>query len=264
MFYLKSFANIVKSHFVLLMFSSLIFTSFATILNFNQEITGFFSLDNKTNRSPYFNALISGKHDMSFIERKMRQLPGVERVYVKNSIDAKSEMQRIVPGLDIESTLNAVTYQPLKIFLNADITKSSRQLIREYLTRLMGKESVTFSSVKYPAKVNLKKYPYFKIFSDWSGTYFALIAFCLWIVTTILMSPYFHQQAYIIEKFQRTRGVALKLYMGFVFTLCAFIGLGLSLRTNSFDIKVLGAMIIAVTISIIVFNFAKYSSRRMV
>lgn len=264
MFYLKSFSNIVKSHFVLMTFSVLVFSSFIGVLSFNQDITSFFSLDNKTNRSPYFNALISGKHNMESIQRKIEQLPGVESILIKEALDAKLEMEKIIPGIDVDETLNSQVYQPIKIFLNPAITKNSRQLIREYLTRLMGKESVTFSSVKYPAKVNLKKYPYFKIFSDWSGSYFAFIAFCLWIVATILVSPYFYQQAFVIEKFQRTKMVALKMYMGFIFSLSGIILIILNLTHNIFDISTLAIMAIGITISIITFNLSKYSSRRIV
>jgi hypothetical protein len=248
-----------------MIFSSLFFLSFSSLIHYNQQITDFFSLDNKTSRSPYFNALISGDPDMKYVQRKMVQLPGVEKVLVKNKLDAKAELAKVIPGLDIDEALAASSFRPIKIFLEADITKSSRQLIREYLTRLMGKESVSFSAIKYPTKVNLKKYPYFKIFSDWSGYYFAFLAFGLWIMMTILLSPYFHQQAYIIEKFQRTRHVALKMYATYVLSLTSLVVISLNLSNIKFDsLIVYAVLILCISFSIIIFNLAKNSSRRII
>jgi hypothetical protein len=247
-----------------MLFSSITFISFSTIIHFNHEITEFFSLDNKTSRSPYFNALISGSPDMEYVQRKMKQLPGVESVLIKEQLNAKAELNKIIPAFDVEEAVTALTYRPVKIFLDANVTKSSRKLIREYLTRLMGKESVTFSAVKYPTKVNLKKYPYFKVFSDWSGTYFAGLAFCMWIVLTILIAPYFHQQGYIIEKFQRTKAVAIKMYMSFILVLTCMVVISMNLMNVKFNMMVYAALFAAIFFSVMTFKFAKKSSRRII
>jgi hypothetical protein len=247
-----------------MMFSSFMFMSFATIIHFNSEITDFFSLDKKTSRSPYFNALISGSPDMEYVQRKMKQLPGVERVQIKKQLDAKKELNKIIPAFDVGDAVTSLSYRPIKIFLDSNVTKSSRKLIREYLTRLMGQESVTFSAIKYPTKVNLKKYPYFKVFSDWSGTYFAGLAFTMWLVLTILLAPYFHQQGYIIEKFQRTRAVALKMYMSFILTLSSVVVISLNLLNVKFNIIVYGVLFAGIFLSIMTFKFSKKSSRRII
>ena len=264
MFYLKAIFNIFRSHIVLLGFNVIALALFLTTINYRTDITNFFSLDNKTNRSPYFNALISGKKDISFIQRKMQQLPGVESVTIKDNVNAANELKKIIPKASISEALGVTTFTPVKIFLNANITTSSRKLIREYLTRLMGEDSVTFSRVKYPAKINLKKYPYFKIFSNWSGAYFAFIFFGLWITSVILIAPYFHQQGYIIEKFQRKKAVSVKMFAGLVFFVSALTMI-IFLSKNSHS-SVLDAAIIIGSIfaSIFIFNFARHSSRRII
>lgn len=264
MFYLKAILNIFKSHFVLMAFNILALMVFLTSINYRTEITDFFSLDNKTNRSPYFNALVSGAKDISFIQRKMQQLPGVESVKIKANIDAAKELNNLIPNTSINEALGAQTFTPVKIFLNSNITASSRKLIREYLTRLMGKESVTFSRVKYPAKINLKKYPYFKVFSNWSGAYFAFIFFGLWMISVILIAPYFHQQGYIIEKFQRKNAVSVKMFAGFVFFISSIVLVSILVKASSFSIINLAIIAGAFIASIFIFNFAKFSSRRLI
>lgn len=245
-------------------FNIIALLAFLTSVNYRTEVTDFFSLDNKTNRSPYFNALISGTKDISFIQRKMQQLPGVESVKIKKNINAQKELNNLIPNSNIGDALGAQTFTPVKIFLNSGITASSRKLIREYLTRLMGKESVTFSRVKHPAKINLKKYPYFNVFSNWSGAYFAFIFFGLWIISVILIAPYFHQQGYIIEKFQRKNAVGLKMFAGLVFFIASLVSVFFLIKATQVSIINLAIIAGAFIASIFIFNFAKLSSRRLI
>lgn len=248
---------------VLVTFNIFAFVAFLGTVQYRGEITDFFSLDNKTNRSPYFNALISGEKDITFIQRKMKQLPGVESIQIKNKLNASSELNNILPGETISEALGAKTFTPVKIFLNANITKSSRNLIREYLTRLMGKESVTFSRVKYPAKINLKKYPFFKVFSNWSGAYFAFICFGLWIVSIILIAPYFYQQAYIIEKFQRKNAVGIKMYGQLLLVITSIAIISFTVFNAKFSlvsVSLIGGGLIS---ALFAFSLAKVSSRRI-
>lgn len=248
---------------VLVTFNVFAFVAFLATTQYRMTITDFFSLDNKTNRSPYFNALISGEKDISFIKRKMQQLPGVDSIKIKKKLNAKTELNNIIPNSSISDALGAKTFTPVKIFLNANITKSSRNLIREYLTRLMGKESVTFSRVKYPAKINLKKYPFFKVFSNWSGAYFAFICFGLWIVSTILIAPYFYQQAYIIEKFQRKSSVGIKMYSGLLLILTMAMSILFIGTETKFSLVSTALVAGSIVCAIFVFTISKMSSRRI-
>lgn len=215
---------------------------FTGILQFRTEVRDFFSMDAKTSSAPYFNALVASSTNADYITRKMKNLPGVKSVEVKASEKIKSEVGGLLRelGSDLEeaAALMGSQYSSFKIVLDKGTRPESRKLIKEYFSRLTGKEEVTFSQVKKPKAPRLNTHPLYGIFAKWSDWYLASIAALGWFFTLCLLAAPMRSQGYVIEKFQRKEKTALKMF-GWLwlapvvsFTIAAF---ALDLRVGILD-----------------------------
>ena len=215
MFYLKEFSKLFRSNLILS--SILIFSVFGLVSSTLQKekIKSELSLSQKTNTIPYFNALVSNKINLESIKRKMINLPGVFKVNVAQTHGLAEELGHLKKnfGQDIIGELSALNYKKLKIELEEGIHAKNQELVREYLSRLVGKESLTMGAVKTPRNINLKKDDSLLVFAQYADIYLTIFFMALMAICVLLLMKPLNNQAYIIEKFQRKTKVNIKVLM---------------------------------------------------
>jgi len=214
MFYLKHFFLQMKHSKVVGIFFIVLTVSFVTAVQNRSNLRKVFSLTNKTVSLPYFNALISSSVDLGTVARKMKRLPGVMGVKLKKSIDVNKHLGSLSAEIDSDvlKGLSNISYGSLTVQMKNSIQGRSQNLIREYLRRLVGVDSVSLSDVKTPRKIVLKKNDPFLVLNEY-GEYI-IIAFLtfLWIVSAWSLTTKLKNYSYLIEKFQRKTNVSLKIY----------------------------------------------------
>lgn len=214
MFYLKEFFKLLKDNLFLGFLCTLSTVGMLTVPHFNEEIKAIASIDKKVNLSPYFNALISGKINLSSVTRRMEQLPGVVSVtQVKNSGLTKEIGElKAKFGQEMIAGLTSLSYQQIKISVNQGLEKKNQNLIQEYLARLVGKSSVTMGHIKTPKKFSIDKSDPLALILKYID--FFLIGFfgILFTLSTILLAKPLKDISYIIQRFQRKDFVNIKIY----------------------------------------------------
>lgn len=216
MFYLKHFLQVIKN----VKINGLLFIALTAVLvtsfqnrNYLKKV---FSMTQKVVSRPYFNALITDKINLSSVQRKMTRLPGVEKVTIKKTLDVGKELGSLSKelGSDIVKGLADLNYASVTVELANGLQVRSESLIKEYLTRLVGKTGVAISDIKKPKKLSLSKNDPYLTINNWGDIYILSIVFVLWVVSCLTLVRYLKNYAYLIEKFQRKKNVAFKIYMG--------------------------------------------------
>ena len=164
--------------------------------------------------SDYFYALISNKKNTNDISRKIQNLPGIKFVQNIPSKTIKQELVKILKHSDlneyIESSLENLDYNGLKIIFSSNIKVQSQNLIRDYLFRLVGKKNLTLGPVqKKPATVLQKQKP-FMFFKKYIVLLSIGFGITIWLLLGISYMSAFHDNSYVIENFQRRKSVSFK------------------------------------------------------
>lgn len=179
---------------------------------------------------PYFYALISGKENHQRISRKLGELPGVALVNILQKEEVNVKVSEILESLGLESgsSLFDFNYAGLKIMFKKGISKRSQGLIRDYLTRLVGKSKVTLGATKENDTLLKKHSEVVGSFKKWGTTLSLTIVFLMWCWSAMSFSKNLKQISYIVESFQRRSNVGMKLYLTgtalvFMFSLNTFL-----------------------------------------
>lgn len=238
MFYINEVIKIFKEHFVLSITSMVSLAALVMTLHFSGDIKSIFTPQTKTLSNPYFNAVMTKSENPDYIKRKMSDLPGVFAVNVNKS-DLRQRLKSFV-GQDIKSfgdSFLSKSYYSIKVLFETNISENTKNLVKEYLKRLVGKDGVSVSQVKYPSK---KKAIISKnsFLGNWADKmifgFFALI----WFATLWLLKKHANNQAFIIEQFQRKKFVLPKLYMNStlgVILACLILSFSLNKNINLID-----------------------------
>lgn len=233
MFYLKHFFEVIKNTklngILFIALSALLITSFHNRMYLKKV----FSMTKKVVSRPYFNALITDKINLNSVKRKMTRLPGVEKVTIKKTMDVGKELGTLSSelGSDFVKGLADLNYASVTIELANGLQARSQGLIREYLTRLVGKSSVAISDIKKPQKLSLNKNDPYQLINNWGDFYILGILSTLWFVSSFLLVRYLKNYAYLIEKFQRKKNVAMKIYFIGLSSIC-FLALAANLYSK--------------------------------
>ena len=215
MFYLKEFLKITKENFVLAIIFTVSTIGIISISHNQSEIQNLLSISNKTQALPYFNALISSQTKMNSVIRRMKQLPGVINVEKTQSKSIAKEITRLKKsfGEDVINSLSSIGYSRVKVELESGIRAKSQNLIREYLTRLVGGESITMGEIRFPKEIKLKSQDPLMKFLKWFDVYSFLIFVALWFMSAVLLLKPINSSAFLIEKFQRRTQTNLKIFV---------------------------------------------------
>lgn len=214
MFYLNHFFKSLLNFKISGILFVVLTVMLTTALHNRTYVKKLFSLANKTITRPYFNALVTNNVNLNTVARKLKKLPGVEAVRIKKVEDVKEELGTLKGELDTEvlNSLATINYTSLTVELGRSLQARSQSLIREYLTRLVGKDSVTISDIKKPKTINIKKNDPYNIINNWGDFYIIGLLAILWFATCLSFSKYLNNYSYLIEKFQRKKNVGLKIF----------------------------------------------------
>lgn len=263
MFYLKEFFKILKDNFVLSFIFLFSFTTFVSVSHNKNMIEKELSLTGKVKASPYFNALVSNDINLDSVQRKMKYLPGVKNVSLNASTTIKNEIEGLKSkfGESVIKSLSTINYRKLKVELEKGIHQKNQSLIREYLTKLVGRDSLTMGSVRQPKKLKLNKNDNLLVLLNWGGTYLIAISGVMFLISSILLAKQMNDISYLIEKFQRKKMVKIKIFMSGILCLALFI-LGLNLQVNTnINMFSIGAILVVLAISYIASMTTKFNYR---
>lgn len=214
MFYLITFYKVLLQTPV----KSLLFVgvgaSIVIGVSHKENLDNFFSNKSESLRQGnYFYALISGKKNHASISRKIRELPGVESVDILPEKLVRKSASEIFEqsNLDIALLLEDFKYAALKVVFSETLQRRSQELIREYLGRLTGKRDVALGSIKKIEKNIEQKKGGSYLMRTWG----VVVALSLMTVAWILLAQSYVKEvgkkAYLIESFQRRKGVTFKI-----------------------------------------------------
>jgi len=214
MFYLKeAFKLFKKNTFLSLALSLCTFALFFSVANFGDLEKVISKHLPQVENEHYFNAIVSKKVSIGPITRKIEGLPGVKSVKLLDKKGTKNKVRSVSSTLGLSkkeaSSLNDMV--SLKIALTSQVSQSSINLIREYLTRLAGSDNILIGAVK-------KKISNEKVFKNLIAQLKSKplqvaigVTFVLWMVSFFLLRKEILRISFIIESFQRKTNVALKV-----------------------------------------------------
>ena len=250
MFYLSHFFQIVKQspiRFIVLLLCTFGLFFSASHRNAITEMSGL----NKTQQvfHPYFHALISSKQNIPWISRKLKELPGVEKVEVLENDKLNQQVQSLLSGMDgeIAQAVGELSLAGVKVVTRTELEERSITLIKDYLIRLSGNET-TIGTTVFPPK---KKAQNALSWQAWFSEIVIGFSFVLWSLSVYAFSKPIKKSSYLVEQFQRRNKVAFKTWSTAILML-ALLGLASTFLVKKPDILGLAiCFIVAMSSSLI-------------
>ena len=214
MFYLNHYCKIlIKSPirgFFLVVFSILFVFSIGQKNYLEEQFTKMIP-ENKA--GDYFYALISATEAYQNVGRQMSVLPGVYKVETLTETQIKDEVKNVLGNLQVdmqEAELN-LNYAGLKIILARDLKPRAKDLVRDYLTHLVGEGNITLGAVKTNDQVNDKRAQLIDLIKSWGYSLYLFIVFMFWAISLLMVRSKISEASYLLESYQRKRLVGLKM-----------------------------------------------------
>lgn len=211
MFYLTQFfKSLFRSKITGVLF--ILCTGALVTASFNQErINSTLSNTDSRDVNPYFNALISKDVNLNSISRKIKSLPGVNRVKHVKTVNANAQLEELNKALNsaVLDRLKTVKYSTLTVELTKNLKVKSQNLIREYLARLVGRESLTLSKIKYPRQ-NQQSDSYLDTVLREIDLIIIFSLSFIWILLMIAVVKKNSSYFFLLEKFQRKKYIKEK------------------------------------------------------
>lgn len=162
---------------------------------------------------PFFYALIDADRPYERAMRKLRELPGVTLVGQVSAKELEKSLKQTIEsaGLELTELVRGPQVAGIKVVFNKDLAAEGQNLIRDYLTRLIGENHVTLGAVSTPdpnlfkTSSSLGKY---RQYLPWGAL---IILSLIWIWTLSVLFKEWKARAYIIENFQRRSNVLPKM-----------------------------------------------------
>ncbi|PIQ55170.1 MAG: hypothetical protein COW01_08505 [Bdellovibrionales bacterium CG12_big_fil_rev_8_21_14_0_65_38_15] len=220
MFYLSHFFQIVRQfpvRFLVLLICTVVLFFSASHRSVITDISGL----NKTQQvfHPYFHALISSKQNIPWISRKLKELPGVEKVEILENDKLNQQVQSLLAGMDgeIAQAVGELSLAGVKVVTRSELEERSITLIKDYLTRLSGNDT-TIGATVFPPK---KKTQNALSWQAWFSEVVVAISFILWSLSVYAFSKPIKKSSYLVEQFQRRRKVAFKTWSAAILLLAS-------------------------------------------
>ncbi len=161
----------------------------------------------------YFYALIASSESYQDIARQVSVLPGVHKVEVLSETQIKDEVKTILGALQVnlnESTLD-LNYAGLKIIYAKDLKPRAQDLIRDYLTHLVGEGNITLGTIKVNDQTQDKRTQFIAVIKSWGYLLYLLIIFIFWVMSLLSIRAKIAEASYLLENYQRKRKVGVKM-----------------------------------------------------
>ncbi len=187
------------------------FLGLASTVFYEKNIQTFFGEQKTEAKNPYFYAVMPSDINTSYIQRKLKGLPGVESVYLLSKQSVGEQIKAILQSTAVEwdNELLNLDYAGIKVDLSPDLQGRSQTLIRNYLNRLAGDKDVTLGAVHTPLSLS-KKMP-----TNWLGLlgqYIGLIFVGLSLVFLAMSIPSLGRESFLVETYQRKTKVFEKSF----------------------------------------------------
>lgn len=214
MFYLIQFFKILKKSplrgFFLFLFSLILVLSIGQKNYLEEQFTKMIP-ENKA--GDFFYALIASGESYNHVARQVAVLPGVFKVDVLSEEQIKEEVKSVLGTVqaDLTDTNLDLNYAGLKVTYAKDLKQRPKELIREYLTHLVGEGNITLGAIKAPDQINDKRAQFISVIKTWGYSLYLFIVFIFWTISLLSVRVKIAEAAYILEHYQRKQKVGLKM-----------------------------------------------------
>lgn len=161
----------------------------------------------------YFYALIASSESYQTVARQMSVLPGVHKVEVLSEAQIKEEVKNVLGSLQIDTTTSGLdlNYAGLKIIYAKDLKPRAKDLVRDYLTHLVGEGNITLGAVKANDQIADKRAQFIGVIKTWGYSLYLFIIFIFWVISLLSVRVKIAEASYLLESYQRKRKVGLKM-----------------------------------------------------
>lgn len=161
----------------------------------------------------YFYALISTSESYQNVARQVSLLPGVFKVEVLSEAQIKDEVKNILGNLQVtlNQTMLDLNYAGLKIIYTKDLKPRAQDLIRDYLTHLVGEGNITLGTIKLNDQSLDKRNQFIGVIKAWGYSLYLFIIFLFWVASLLLVRAKIAEASYLLECYQRKRKVGIKM-----------------------------------------------------
>jgi hypothetical protein len=161
----------------------------------------------------YFYALISTSESYQTISNQMSVLPGVHKVEVLSEAQIKDEVKNIIGNLqvNVKDGILDLNYVGLKVIYKKDLNLHSEELIRDYLSRLVGEGNITLGAIKSIDQSLEKKNQLIGSIKEWGFSIFLGLVLIFWTISLLSIRAKIAETSYLLESYQRKSKVALKI-----------------------------------------------------
>mgnify|MGYP003672806873 CR=1 FL=1 len=247
MFYLNQFFQTVRQFpirfgFILISTVALFFS--ASHRDFIKEASGLHKAQEVFH--PYFHALISSKQNIPWISRKLKELPGVEKVEILENEKLNQQVQSLLEGMDgdIAQAVGELSLAGVKVVTRSELEERSITLLKDYLIRLSGNDTTVGATVFPPKKRKMSAYSW----QAWFSEIIICLCFMTWVFSVLAFTKPIKKNAYLVEQFQRRKNVAIKTWFSGISLMIA-IGLGCTFILKKPDLAALGICLVTVMAS---------------
>lgn len=163
----------------------------------------------------YFYALIASSESYQSVARQMSALPGVFKVEVLSEAQIKEEVKNVLGSLQVDMTDSNLdlNYAGLKIIYAKDLKPRAQELVRDYLSHLVGEGNITLGAVKTNDQIADKRAQFINVIKSWGYSLYLFIIFIFWVISLLSVRVKIAEASYLLESYQRKRKVGLKMAM---------------------------------------------------
>lgn len=161
----------------------------------------------------YFYALIASTESYQNVANQMAILPGVHKVEVLSETQIKDEVKGILSSLQVnlnQATLD-LNYAGLKIIYAKDLKARPQELVREYLTHLVGEGNITLGAIKINDQSLDKRNHFIGAIKSWGYSLYLFIILLFWVITLLSVRVKIAEASYLLESYQRKSKVGVKM-----------------------------------------------------
>lgn len=161
----------------------------------------------------YFYALIASTESYQNVARQMAVLPGVHKVEVLSEAQIKDEVKNILGAMQINlpTTTLDLNYAGLKVIYAKDLKPRAQELVRDYLTHLVGEGNITLGAIKVNDQTLDKKNQFITAIKSWGYSIYLFIIFMFWMIALLSVRAKIAEASYLLESYQRKRKVGIKM-----------------------------------------------------
>lgn len=214
MFYLTQFFKILfKSPlrgFFLILFSIVMVFSIGQKAFLEEQ---FLKMIPENKAGSYFYALIASSESYQNVARQMSVLPGVFKVEVLSEAQIKDEVKSILGTMQINlpTTTLDLNYAGLKVIYAKDLKPRAQELIRDYLTHLVGEGNITLGAIKVNDQSLDKRNQFIGVIKAWGYSLYLFIIFLFWLISLLSVRVKIAEASYLLENYQRKKKVGVKM-----------------------------------------------------